>query len=293
MKRLLLFSSCLLLLSSFMGDNPAYRLFRKDGKLSSYQNLLKEAQKADIVLFGELHNNPIAHWMQLELTQDLYMARGKDLILGAEMLEADNQLILSEYIAGMIRKKDFESGMANLWNNYKTDYAPLVDFAASKKIPFIATNIPRRYAAMVNQKGFEALDSINARARGMIAPLPIPYDPSLPGYQKMLSMGQGQGMHGTNNLPKAQAIKDATMAHFIMKNGSEGKLFLHFHGSYHSDNFEGIVWYLKKYGEMYSQPLNILTIATVTQQEIEKLEESNVNLANFILCVPETMTGTY
>ena len=47
-----------------------------------------------MVLFGELHNNPISHWLQLELTEDLHAARGADLVLGAEMFEADNQLLL-------------------------------------------------------------------------------------------------------------------------------------------------------------------------------------------------------
>ena len=53
------------------------------------------------------------------------------------------------------------------------------------------------------------------------------------------------GSHATPNLPKAQAAKDATMAHFILKNFDPNKLFLHFDGSYHSDNYEGIVWWIK------------------------------------------------
>ena len=59
-------------------------------------------------------------------------------------------------------------------------------------------------------------------------------------------MSSGPAMHGNQNLPKAQAIKDATMAHFILENWEKGKTFIHYNGSYHSDNFEGIVWYLKQ-----------------------------------------------
>ncbi len=104
----------------------------------------------------------------------------------------------------------------------------------------------------------------------------------------MLNM-KGMGGHVNENFPKAQAIKDATMAHFTMKNWSKGKTVIHYNGSYHSNNFEGIVWHIKQ-----SHPdLNIMTIANVSQKDIAELEEDNKGLANFILCVPDSMTKTY
>jgi len=65
---------------------PAYQLFNKKAKSSSYKKLIKKCKKADIVLFGELHNNPIGHWLQLELTRDLKESR--PIMLGFEMIEA-------------------------------------------------------------------------------------------------------------------------------------------------------------------------------------------------------------
>lgn len=97
------------------------------------------------------------------------------------------------------------------------------------------------------------------------------------------------GGHGGENLPKAQAIKDATMAYFIHKNLKNNSLFIHFNGSYHSDNFEGIFWYLKQ----LNTELKIKTISTVEQNSIEKLEVSNKNKADFIIAVPENMIKTY
>ena len=101
-------------------------------------------------------------------------------------------------------------------------------------------------------------------------------------------MGTG-GMHSNDNLPKAQAIKDATMAHFIYKNLSPDRMLLHYNGTYHSDNYEGIVWYLKQ----KSENLSIVTIATVQQSDIDSLSEDFKDLADFILCIPENMTTTY
>lgn len=263
-------------------DKSPYQLFDKNGKKVTYKKLLKSAENAEVLLFGEHHNNSIVHWLQLELTKDL--AEKKHLVLGAEMLESDNQKQVNQYLAGEINQKQLDS-TARLWSNYNTDYKPLVDFAKERNLKFIATNIPRRYASMVFKNDFQALDNLSEEERSWIAPLPIPFDINLPGYKAMMGMME----HAGEKMPKAQAIKDATMAYFINKNLIENSLFLHYNGTYHSDNFEGISWYLKK-----SNPrLKIMTIATVEQENISKLEKENYSKADFILVVDVDATKTY
>jgi uncharacterized iron-regulated protein len=276
------------ILTAMKSDKDAFRFFDSEGKKADYQDLLQAAVKADIVLFGEQHNSSICHWLQLQLTKDLYAEIGDALVLGAEMFESDNQIILNEYLSGKIKASNFEQD-ARLWKNYKTDYKPLVDFAAENKLKFIATNIPRRYAALVNSKGFEGLDSLTAEAKNFIAPLPVKYDPELKGYKSMLEMGGDMAAHTSENLPKAQAVKDATMAHFILQNREKGKTFLHYNGTYHSDNFEGIVWYL-----LQEKPdLEIITISSVEQDTITELKKENLRLGSYILCIPADMTKTF
>lgn len=270
------------------GDNPAYMLYDSNGKSTNYKNLVKDAADADMVFFGELHDNSLCHWMQIELTKDLYEAKEGKLILGAEMFETDNQLLLDEYLSGEIAVKNFE-GEAKLWKNYKTDYKPLVEFAKDNQIPFIATNIPRRYASIVNKKGYEGLDSLSSEALHLIAPLPIAFDPEVECYKSMMELMSEMGSHDTLNIAKAQAIKDATMAHSILSYWNKGNTFLHYNGSYHSDNFEGIVWWLKK----ENPDLKILTISTVEQDTITSLDEESINVADYILCTPSNMTKTY
>ena len=274
-------------LTSMKSDKPAYRFFTSQGKDSSYEKVLKAAEDADIVFFGEMHNSPICHWLELELTKDLYADKKDKLVMGAEMFETDNQLILSEYLGGEISQRNFEEE-AKLWKNYKTDYKPLVEFAKDHNVPFIATNVPRRYAALVNKKGFEGLESLSPQAKKYLPPLPIPYDPELPGYKGMLAMMGDAPSHMSANLPKAQAIKDATMAYFILKNWSPGETFLHYNGSYHSQNNEGIIWYLKQ-----SNPnLKIVTIASEEQEQLNELDSAYVGRGDFLLIVPEDMTKT-
>ena len=278
---LILFSSYFLF--SNAQNKPSYLIYDQNGKKASYKDIINSSQKSEVLLFGEYHDNSVAHWLELEITKDLF---GKIvLVLGAEMLESDNQKQVNQYLNGEINQKKLDS-TARLWPNYKTDYKPLVDFAKENKVDFIATNIPRRFASLVFKNGFEALDKLSNEEKQWIATLPFQYDAALPGYSKM---AQEMGGHGGENLPKAQASKDATMAHFISKNRKENSLFIHYNGSYHSDNFEGINWYLKQ----ENPTLKIVTIATVSQNDISKLEPEYFGRANFIIVIDEDVTKTY
>ncbi len=185
-------------------DKKAYQLYTSDGVPATYSEMVNQVQLADIVFFGELHNNPISHWLQLELTQDLFVKSKENLILSAEMFESDNQLLLDEYLIGVIPKSRFEAE-CRLWPNYKTDYKPLLEFAKEKELKFIAANVPRRYANIVSKKGFEVLETLSTEAKSFLPPLPIEYDPTVPCYKSMLEM-EGMPAHISENLPKAQAL---------------------------------------------------------------------------------------
>jgi hypothetical protein len=74
-----------------------------------------------------------------------------------------------------------------------------------------------------------------------------------------------------------------------LKYHKPGSLFIHYNGAYHSENYEGIVWYLKKQNPV----LKIATITTISQKDIRSLLKENKNKADFIICVDEDMTTTY
>lgn len=286
----IIFTLISIMILSFRSDKPAYKLYDSEGKIVKYEKMLNRLSSADVVFFGELHDNPIAHWLEYEVTAGLYEIIRDRLVLGAEMFETDNQLLIDEYLRSEYEADKFEAEV-KLWKNYRTDYRPLVEFARKNNLPFIATNVPRRYASMVSRGGFEELDSLTAEAKKYLAPLPVSYDPELKCYKDMLSMQgmPGMGARPNQNLPKAQAVKDATMAHFIAENLRPGKVFIHYNGAYHSDNYLGIVHYLK----LYRPEVKVATITTVLQEDITDLEEENRGLADFIVAVPVTMTRTY
>jgi uncharacterized iron-regulated protein len=267
-------------------DKPAYRLFDSEGKEVRYDKMIKELERADVVFFGEQHNDPISHWMELQVMKSLY-EKNNQLTLAMEMFEADDQLVLNEYLVGIIEEKHLLSE-AKVWDNYKTDYKPLVDFAKEKKLPVVASNIPRRYANLVYRKGILALDSLPAEGKQWIAPLPFEIDLELPGYKSMITaMGPHASAGTAVNMARSQASKDATMAYFILKN-KQGLVY-HVNGSYHSQHGEGIIWYLKK----SKRNIKVATIHIAEQSDIEKLDEENKKAADFIICVPKDMTKTY
>lgn len=286
--RLLLLLFFIPLFSTIMSaqKNPAaYALYDQKGKKVKYKKMLKALQEADVVLFGESHNDAIAHWMQNLVARDLQSSG--PISVGMEMLESDQQEGINGYLQGKTTVEELEKIGEGMWNNFSTDYQPLIDYARGEGIPVIATNVPRRFARVVFKEGFGGLEKLSAADKALLPALPVPYDAELPGYKQMLEMMPGG--HGGETFPMAQAIKDATMAHFIVANKLEGRQFLHLNGSYHSDNFEGIGWYLNQ----YAPELKVVTITTVEEQDISNLSADNTGKAHFTLVVPALMTKTY
>lgn len=276
-------------LLAFKSDKPAYIIHTAGGKTITYDRMVSELLKYDVVFFGELHNDPIAHWLQIEMTESFFAEKGTSLKLAAEMFETDNQLIIDEYLGGSIKESNFEAEV-KLWKNYQTDYKPALTFAKNNGLKYIASNVPRRYAAMVASGGFEALEKLNQESKAYFAPMPFEYDPEVKCYKDMLSMGGGaMGSHANTNLPKAQALKDVTMAWSISRFYNKGDMVFHFNGSYHSNRHEGIVWYLKR----FNPELKIAVINLVSETDPEKLSDENAATADFIIAVPSKMTKTY
>ena len=275
-------------ISSQAQDKPAYQLYNQKGKLAKYDKMIEDLADADMVFFGEYHQNPISHWLQIEMAKSFYDIKGEKLLFGAEMFENGNQLVLDEYLQGFYEEKKMLPEITSLWKNYKTDYKPVLDFAKENNLRFIATNIPRRYADMINKKGIEILDSLSLEALEMIGPdLKDKFDSLV--YADMKDAMGGHIPPNMLNIQTAQAAKDATMAHFSLKNFNEGDFLFHFDGAYHSDYYRGIIWWINQYKPGYK----IKSITTVDQSEWDEMtEEEKTTIANYIIVVPDDMTKT-
>jgi len=265
-------------------DKKAFIIYSKSGKKSNFKKLVEKAKQSDCILFGEYHDNPIAHWLQLELTNEIVST---NLVLGFEMFESDQQRILDLYVSRKIDEKQFKDS-CRLWPNYETDYKPLVDLAIRKNLLCVATNVKRKYASLLFKKGRAALDSLPESEKKLFAPLNYKVDSTLSQYREIRKMG-GHEMGG--NMMESQAFKDATMAMHILKYLCTDFQLIHFNGTFHSDYHQGILWYLQQ--TEVGKKKKVLTISTVTQAEIGKLDKEHIYKADFIICVPENMTKTH
>ena len=206
------------------------------------------------------------------------------------MFENGNQLVIDEYLNGFYKEDKMLAEITQLWGNYNTDYRPLLEFAKENKLRFIATNIPRRYASMINKKGMDALKELSPEALAMIGPdLEKYFDPTVKAYAEMADMMGGHVPPSMLNIQTAQASKDATMAHFSLQNYTAGDFLFHFEGSYHSNYDQGIIWWINK----IKPGLKIASITTVTDSEWEEMtDEEKSTIAEYIIVVADHMTNT-
>ncbi len=284
------FSSCRS--QSYSTDRPAYVILDKSGHRVEYSKMLKTLSRADVCLFGEMHDDPISHWLELSLAQDFYSIKKDRLVMGAEMWESDNQPVLDEYSKfGLINVTTYEEN-SRLWTNYR-DYRPILDYAVENGIPFVATNVPRRYARMVSDFGVEVLDSLPQTAYQWLAPMPLKVDYTEIIYsvigESFKQMGSAPMMKkNVQNIVAAQALKDATMAHFIAESMKAGDFFFHFHGELHSAFHSGIGYYLK----LYRPSLKICTVSVISEDNPAGYRPEKPR-ADFTIVVPSSMTKTY
>lgn len=293
---------------------PAGQLHDALGRRASVDDVVAVARGVDVLFMGELHGNPAAHDLQLRLLERLVRdarTTGREVVLSLEMFETDVQLVLDEYLAGLIPESQFLAA-ARPWTRYGTDYRPLVELAAREGIRVVAANAPRRYVNRVSRLGTRGLDDLSPAALEHLPPLPFP-EPS-PAYRAEwdrrmaeLAEAHGGGHGGAHGDPAgdralmAQALWDAAMGWSIHRvlGGEEGgrsdrppgtrpgPLVLHLTGSFHVENRTGTPEALRHYrpGVRY-RVITTREAADPTDFHGALEGEDPGSLADFILLVP-------
>ncbi|MFC3196629.1 ChaN family lipoprotein [Parapedobacter deserti] len=235
-----------MLSAAAQADSALYRIYdtRSQREITIYE-MVDELRHADVVFFGEEHNDSIAHVLQYELFKAMD-EQYDGVALSMEMFVSDDQLVLDEYLAGLITERNLSKDAA-LWNNYE-DYRPMVAYAKARGISVLAANAPSRYTNRVTREGLESLKALNKSGKALLAPLPID---TLTGayYDKFAGlMGGHEGM-GNSKMYQSQNLWDATMAYRISKLAKKRgiKKILHLNGRFHSDERLGTVAHLHGY----------------------------------------------
>ncbi len=279
-----IFIICLLALpfTTLAQDKSLYKIYdTKNKKEVGVEDIVKAFSAADVLFFGEEHDDSIGHMLQAEVFRQSHKAIGKDLMLSMEMFEADVQLVLDEYLAGLIQEKNLiKEGRA--WKNY-SDYKPMVEYAKANQVPVIAANTPPRYTNAVTRGGLEALSKFSIASRSW---LPPPVDTATGRYyEKFLEIMGGHGVMPGMHIYQSQNLWDATMAYSIYKaflKNTNAKI-LHLNGRFHSDEKMGIIAQLNKYTK--DNPLKILNISSFySEGDLEKPDWNKyTNLGDYVI----------
>lgn len=262
-----------------------FKIYDSKCNPKNFEDILKKAKNADVVIFGEGHTDRVAHEVELKLLKALYRLIGKNLVFTLEMFDRDVQTILDEYMKGLISERHFRWS-ARAWGNYRRDYRPLIEFAKKNKIPVKAANAPRRYVNMVARKGKKSLYNLSETAKKWIAPLP--YGKHNPKYIKKIEElnkqirkqhpdSKGKGFKGIS--PDAQLTWDITMAHSIVRElNRKNRLVFQINGKFHSEENMGIPDFLRH----YKKDIKILIITAIEKRRTKK-EKKPCGSGDFII----------
>lgn len=250
--------------------------------------LITGLKNADIVVFGEEHNDPAGHYIQLELLKNLYVANNQLLTLSLEMFETDVQLVLDEYLRGHISEKSFIKD-CRAWKNYD-DYKPLIGFAKINKLQVVAANAPARYTNLVTRNGLQALDPLLADSKKWLPPLPV--DTAMGKYYDNFKSAMGEHGMGSMHLYQSQNLWDATMAYSIqkqLKKLPESKIF-HINGRFHSDEQLGVFERIKK----SNSQAKLVSVSCFSDAAFKNPEwKKFTHLADYVIITNPILKRTY
>lgn len=228
-----------------------YRIYNAAGEAETLVGITEAGARVDVVFIGENHDDPVAHHVQAEILRRSFESVGakRKIALSLEMFERDTQTVLDEYLQNLISENHFLLS-SRPWNNYKSDYRPLFEFARSNKLPIIAANAPRRYVNMVSRGGRASLNNLSPLAKSWLAPLP--FNLASPAYAAKFNKLMGaapEASMGLSNILEAQSLWDATMAFSIVEHlkKESGALVIHLSGGFHTESRLGTPEHLEKY----------------------------------------------
>lgn len=275
-------------------EGTDYRVYDREGNVSSLSAIMAAAQSADVLLVGEEHDDFVGHRVELELLTraldryaPLEAPPTRTVVLSLEMFEQDVQYVVDEYLQGLITEEHFVES-ARAWDDYSVYYRPLVEAAKARAVAVVAANAPRRYVNRVSNDGPESLWALSAQARSYLPPLPYP-GPSA-AYRAQFDSAMSVGLDSTqahahgmsDNAIYAQALWDASMGYAIagalMQN--VGALVIHVVGSFHVARGTGIPERIAD----YRPGTRVRSVVMSASDDIERWDDSeDRGLADFVI----------
>jgi uncharacterized iron-regulated protein len=228
-----------------IGLNPDPRgvnVFRADGTLASWQEMVDASAGAEAVLIGENHGHALGLASAAALWEDVLKAAkasssGAKPALAMEFFERDEQDALDDYLAGITDEAAFKKSSARTDGNYPAGHRDMVERAREAGVPVIAANAPRRYVRLARLDGFDRLSKLTTEQRRLFRiPDEIPTGPYRDRFNEVMTpaptqIDAGGDSHGgqpaadharLDPIFRSQSVWDWTMAESVNNALGEG-----------------------------------------------------------------------
>ena len=86
-----------------------FQAFNGKGKAVTLADIVTAAGDADVIFFGEMHDDAVGHAIQAEAFRRIFAEYGskRSVVLSLEMFERDVQTVVNEYLASLISEQHF------------------------------------------------------------------------------------------------------------------------------------------------------------------------------------------
>ncbi len=268
---------------TFGQANPEhYRVYDASGNPATFDQIIEAVGRNEVVFLGEMHDDAVGHAVQFEIFKAAVEKYGstRPVALSLEMFERDVQMVVNEYLTGLISEKKFMDD-SRPWGNYKTDYRPLVELAKEKNLKVIAANAPRRYVNMVSRGGRDKLNGLSKEAKNFLPPLP--YAKASEAYSKKFKALMGaapEAQMGIDNILDSQSLWDAGMAYNISKGVVKNGLIVHLNGAFHTENRLGTLEHFLR----YKKKAKALVVTMRYEKDFKSFDKAkHTDLGDFVI----------
>lgn len=235
------------------------------GEAMSFADVVERAAEFDVVIIGEQHDDAMGHAFQGAYVEAVF-ARWPGSVLALEMLERDEQALMSDFADGIVELDDFvertgSAGWGGEADGWYAWYQPTIDAALANGGRVVAGNAPRRYVRLARTDGYERLESLDESRRSLYTVPPVASEGRYVDRFRAFIAGinpEEMADDGTiedwtdedqqrfESVFRAQSLWDATMAESIAVARHDGAVkVVQLIGQFHSDFDGGVVQQLR------------------------------------------------
>lgn len=252
-----------------------------DGSPMNWHDLLNAVAWAEVIVLGEQHDDAMGHAVQLAIVQDV-LDRWPSSAVSLEMLERDEQVVVDDYLDGIIDQETFARltfssnwGGEDTWDDW---FQPVIDAARDAGSRVIAANAPRRYVRLARTHGYDAIDALPPQRRRFVdRPGRLPRDGYFERFRELMSHTDDHA--AIDAVFRSQMVWDATMAASIVRARPRvGAKVVHLVGQFHSDFEGGLIQQLRS-----RRPGVRILVVSLQRNDALHLRDDDRNRADVVI----------